>query len=147
MGLESIRQIVERRQRGPELPPQIETGNWKRRGINNAGEQWLCARRELMVLRSATERDGNSWLHVSLSRFNGTLPAWDEIKFVKDSFLASYEAYIVMPPPEHYIDAPPKEFIPAGMRTKEVLHLWARMDGKAALPDFRIELPNGGWSI
>lgn len=75
------------------------------------------------------ESDGEIWIHVSLCGRSGPkalyLPTYEDVKRVKQDFLGDAWAYQVFPDQRHYINQNPF-----------VLHLWARMDGAAVLPDF-----------
>lgn len=75
-------------------------------------------------------QDGNLWLHVSLCGRRGAdrfyLPDWEDIKRVKNDFIGRNEwAYQVFPDERQYVNDNPY-----------VLHLFARYDRSAALPDF-----------
>lgn len=87
----------------------------------------------LMVgLSAAIEQDGVPWLHLSLSKRSpngklraGLLPSWEEVKYAKDSFIGrDKEAIQVLPPESSYVNI------------FDVLHLWHRLDGTRAVPDF-----------
>lgn len=73
--------------------------------------------------------DGNLWLHTSATRRAGRsfeLPSWDDLKRVKNDFVGADKwAYQVFPDERQYVNDNPY-----------VLHLFARYDRAAALPDF-----------
>lgn len=74
--------------------------------------------------------DHNDWIHVSASGFKSTpnswfIPSWDDMKRVKHDFLQDKWAYVVFPSEKKYVNHNPY-----------VLHLYARLDGANALPDF-----------
>jgi len=74
--------------------------------------------------------DHNLWVHVSCCGRKGQtsfyLPSWEELKRVKNDFIGEDRwAYQVLPPAAEYVNQHPC-----------VLHLWALIDGKPALPDF-----------
>ena len=75
------------------------------------------------------ELDGEVWIHVSLCGRTGAkaffLPSYEDVQRVKHDFLGENWAYQVFPDERHYVNQHPS-----------VLHLWARMDGSPALPDF-----------
>lgn len=75
------------------------------------------------------EDDGHVWIHVSLcgrtNRGRFYLPSYEDVQRVKHDFLGEAWAYQVFPDERHYINQHPC-----------VLHLWARLDGESALPDF-----------
>jgi hypothetical protein len=74
--------------------------------------------------------DGEIWVHASVCGRKGRgefyLPDFNEIKRVKHDFIGPDRwAYQVFPSEKEYVNVNPY-----------VLHLYARMDGKPALPDF-----------
>lgn len=73
--------------------------------------------------------DGNIWLHVSVcgrtSRDGYYLPDWGELKRVKHDFIGDRYAYQVFPEEKDYVNT-----------CAYVLHLFSRLDGTMALPDF-----------
>ena len=83
----------------------------------------------LQAILSVERHDGHLWLHVSACGRTGErrfyLPSWEEMKRVKQDFLGDVWAYGVLPPARDYVNDHPS-----------VLHLFARMDGASALPDF-----------
>lgn len=90
------------------------------------GAAYLNKSLGLFVIRStAKEADGNSWIHLSVSR-RSRIPSYDDLKLVKKEFIGdTYHAYQCFVPSSEHINI-----------HKYVLHLWARSDGRAALPDF-----------
>lgn len=90
----------------------------------------IFVRGSIQVLWSVRhETDGNVWIHVSLCGRTGEhafyLPTYEDVKRVKHDFLGDAWAYQVFPDERNYINQNPY-----------VLHLWARLDGTPALPDF-----------
>lgn len=84
--------------------------------------------RKLVVICSASvEKDGKRWMHVSCSR-PSSLPTWEDLRLVKDTFIGrDKKAIQVLPPEAEYVNLHPN-----------VLHLWSCLDGDG-LPDFRKE--------
>ena len=88
-------------------------------------------RGSLQVIASLSRYDdGQLWQHVSVCGRTGPkrfhLPSWEDMKRVKrDFFGADRWTYQVFPPDGEYVNDHPC-----------VLHLFARWDGTAALPDF-----------
>jgi len=72
-------------------------------------------------------QDREIWLHVSACRRKpDELPTWEDMKRVKRDFIGQDGwAYQVFPSEDEYVNHHPF-----------VLHLFARIDGKAVLPDF-----------
>lgn len=74
--------------------------------------------------------DGRLWVHVSVCGRTGShrfyLPSWEELKRVKDDFIGRDAwAYQVLPAQVEYVN-----------HNEHVLHLYALLAGKPALPDF-----------
>lgn len=69
-------------------------------------------------------RDKKHWLHVSLS-YQNSLPSWDTVKLVKDTFIGPKKTALqVLPPDSDYVNIHPY-----------CLHLWHCLDGDVT-PDF-----------
>src|SRR5262245_15125362 len=74
--------------------------------------------------------DGELWLHISVCGRRGPdrffLPDWEDLKRVKRDFIGrDVWAYQVLPGEREYVNQNPY-----------VLHLFAKFDGRPALPDF-----------
>lgn len=80
-----------------------------------------------VIFTASLEDDGNEWIHVSVSRMDGRIPTWTDMCLIKHIFIATnrYACQIHPPKENNY-----------SLRGVEVLHLWARVDGKNSLPDF-----------
>lgn len=90
----------------------------------------------LRVIVDCTEKlDGNQWIHVSYSRKDWPPSHADTCK-VKAAFIGERYAYAVFPPADKYVNIHPN-----------CLHLWARLDGTPALPEFSEIVPGVGRSI
>lgn len=86
---------------------------------------WDVGGRKLAVICSAkVESDGKRWMHVSCSR-PSSLPTWDDLRMVKDTFIGDRKAIQILPAQAEYVNLHPN-----------VLHLWACLDDDG-LPDFR----------
>lgn len=78
------------------------------------------------------------WHHVSVSRYDGQVPEWRQLVYVKEQFITKARyAYQVFPPAEHYVNR------------AQVLHLWASLELKhgiagGVLPVFDGLLPTDG---
>ncbi|HEY1861518.1 MAG TPA: hypothetical protein VGG61_14250 [Gemmataceae bacterium] len=84
----------------------------------------------LQVIISVERYDDNQlWLHVSAVGRTGRtafyLPTWTQMKRIKEDFIGEKWAYSVLPPTADYVN-----------QNEYCLHLYARMDGSNALPDF-----------
>lgn len=88
-----------------------------------------------VIVSAAIEDDGYPWLHVSLSR-KKQLPAWEEIKYVKELFIGKDKyAYQIFPPTDKFVNIHPF-----------VLHLWHPLKHQP-IPEFSGILLNGVRSI
>ena len=103
----------------PKLPPR-----WTRHAM--LGATGFTHKSGLKVICSVSlERDGQDWLHVSVSRPD-QLPSWDDLKNVKNIFCGrDGKAILVFPPQAEYVNLNPY-----------VHHLWMPLE-KDPLPDFR----------
>src|SRR5262245_50954608 len=110
------------------IPPSWTMGDRARFG---AGDGAIFKRGTLQVICSLSrEEDGCLWVHVSacgrLGERRFYLPNWEEMKRVKNDFIGPDAwAYQVFPSAKDYVN-----------HHAYVLHLFARFDGKPALPDF-----------
>ena len=80
-----------------------------------------------VILTAMRYGDGRAWLHLSMSRRDGHLPSWRDLREAKDLFIGrDRKAIQVLPSANEYVNINPG-----------VLHLWCCLDGDP-LPDFRI---------
>jgi len=106
--------------------------------LEKRGDGWMLRQRYgglYVVIDCSVKKDGQEWIHVSYSRKKETPNHSDTIR-VKEAFLKDYYAYAVFPTAETYINIHP-----------HCLHLWARADGTAVLPEFSEILDDGRSSI
>lgn len=87
--------------------------------------RWVHRARGLTLIHSlAVEQDGNLWAHVSLSRHDGLMPTWEQLR---DAFreVCGKQALgvIVIPPEAEHVNI------------REVAHAWCCLSGRP-LPDF-----------
>jgi hypothetical protein len=80
-----------------------------------------------VIFSAGIEEDGKKWAHVSVSRYDKTVPSWLDLVEVRDIFLGRERLAIQVLAPwsEHYTFG----------RGTEVLHLWAPLDG-IPIPNF-----------
>jgi hypothetical protein len=101
------------------------------RMVESMDQGGVFVRGNIQVLFSlAREDDGRIWIHVSACGRRGPreyfLPTWEEMKRVKNDFLGEDAwAYQVFPSQKLYVNQNPY-----------VLHLFALLDNRPALPDF-----------
>ena len=106
--------------------------------VQKWGDGWACRQKDgglRVIVDCEIKDDGNEWLHVSYSRAKQTPTHADTIR-VKAAFLRDHFAYSEFPPPDKYVNIHP-----------HCLHLWARADGSAALPEFSAIVEGVGRSI
>lgn len=99
---------------------------WKcaQRGADGLGA-WKHGARGLGLIHSvATEQDGELWEHISLSRSDGAMPAWEQVRDVfREVCGPDALGIIVVPPKSEHVDL------------AEVAHVW-RCLSRRPIPDF-----------
>lgn len=111
----------------PELwtSPRVLPPAWVEVERQIDGSKYLNHRAHLAAIVSCQrETDGQFWIHLSVSH-RDRVPNWQELIETKQVFLGDREAYMVHPPKARYVNLHP-----------HVLHLFARLQGEAVLPDF-----------
>ena len=89
------------------------------------GNGFALMRGGLRVIVDCSEKaDGHCWLHLSVSRAK-EMPSHADMAIAKEAFLGDRYAYSVFPPKDKYVNI-----------HMFCLHLWARIDGEAVLPEF-----------
>jgi hypothetical protein len=93
---------------------------------------WLHDARGFGLIHSvAIEQDGELWEHVSISRRDGTMPTWEQVRDVfREVCGPEALGIVVVPPKDEHVDI------------AEVAHVW-RCLTRRPLPDFT----RGGRSI
>ena len=102
------------------------------------GDGWACRQKDgglRVIVDCELKADGNEWIHVSYSRAKENPTHADTVR-VKRAFLGDRYAYAVFPPESQYVNI-----------HAHCLHLWARADGSAALPEFSAIVEGVGRSI
>jgi hypothetical protein len=113
----------------PHLPMVIAPGWYREKSLCDT-QNWWRRSDGLVVINEIEYHDGQTWLHVSLSR-KDRLPTYQDQIDVKEQFVGlEAKAIQVFPPRSQHSNFHPF-----------CLHLYSRLDGDA-LPDFR---RNGGW--
>lgn len=82
------------------------------------------ARCSSVIVSCAAHDDGDEWVHASIAHEH-TMPLYEELKMLHAAVFGDGWAYQVFAPPSDHVNI--HEF---------ALHLWGRLDGKPALPDF-----------
>lgn len=104
--------------------------------IRQWGDGWAVQNGGLRaIIDCSIKADGNWWLHLSVSR-KAWNPTHDDMAIAKAAFLGDRYAYAVWPPADKYVNIHPY-----------CLHLWARLDGTAVLPEFSDIVPGAGRSV
>jgi len=83
------------------------------------------------VLSCAPVDDGNDWVHASIASTD-QLPTYADLKLLHHAVFGDGWAYQVFAPPDDHVNI-----------HEYALHIFGRLDGKPALPDFT----NGTGSI
>jgi hypothetical protein len=116
-----------------QIETRLKRNRWKLHtpGADGLG-RWTHGARGLGLIHSvALEQDGEIWEHISLSRSDGQMPSWNQLRDVFRE-IAGDDALgiIVIPPKAEHVDI------------AEVAHVWRCMS-RRPLPDFT----HGGRSI
>lgn len=134
-GNPSLEELDDQRRRYPVDPADVRAllarvpPSWTL--VETGWDGGLFRRGSMQVILSlALYDDRKLWVHVSCCGRTGArkyyLPSWDELKRVKHDFIGEDRwAYQVLPPLNEYVN-----------QHDCVLHLFAVLDGSAALPDF-----------
>ena len=106
-------------------PPRVLPASWREMASpTNHGRAWQ-SNRGLFVLVSIDELEGTEFVHLSVSR-KGRLPAWDELRAVKNLFIGrERQAMQVLPRESEWTSIHPY-----------CLHLWSNLSQPDWLPDF-----------
>lgn len=107
-------------------PERIVPPGWRKKSpLGSKTETWQNG--TSTVLRSVAEQaDGKLWMHLSMSRRDGKVPTWDQLRELKEMWAGDVEGYVVFPPKARYVNLHPG-----------VLHLWVCVDEpNGVLPDF-----------
>lgn len=88
------------------------------------GWRLLHRGRSSSVIVTAADHDGLYWVHASIAHVD-RMPSYEDLKLLHRAVFGSGWAYQVFAPPSDHVNI--HEF---------ALHLFGRLDGAAALPDF-----------
>jgi len=97
--------------------------------------------KNLFVIISKEVKEGQNWLHVSVSKRDlknrMTDISWDELREIKDQFIGDRYAYMVFPPKDYYVNI------------SHVFHLWSCLESEngKVLPEFSGIIEGLGRSI
>lgn len=80
--------------------------------------------RAVVVTCDLHDDDAAQWVHASMTG-DGRVPSYEELLLLHRAVFAGRWAYQVFAPPEERVDVLPHQ-----------LHLFGRLDGEPALPDF-----------
>jgi hypothetical protein len=80
----------------------------------------------IIVTHDIASDPGTDWLHASIAyREPNRFPSYGDLKMLHHAVWGEGHAYLLFVPTKEHINI-----------TRNVLHLWGRLDGKAALPNF-----------
>jgi hypothetical protein len=107
-------------------PPNVLPPRWcvEMVGHDNSCRYINYTQKLLAIVSCSRENDGHFWIHLSVSH-RDRQPNWQELAETKAVFLGDREGYTVHPPKRRYVNLHPN-----------VLHVFARLDDSAVLPDF-----------
>lgn len=90
------------------------------------GDGWSYVNRDqpISILISPDYHDDTDWVHASIAHAY-RMPTYDELKHLHQAVFADGWAYQVFAPPSDHVNI-----------HSYALHLFGRLDGKPALPDF-----------
>lgn len=80
--------------------------------------------RRSCIVTCAPDDDGTEWLHASITG-DGAVPSYEDLKAVHRAVFGAGWSYQVFTPPADHVNIHP-----------HALHLFGRLDGSPALPDF-----------
>jgi hypothetical protein len=78
-----------------------------------------------VIVSGWREPDGVEWIHASISCINGDMPDYADLKLLHRAAFGDGHAYQCFVPADQHINL-----------TENVLHLWGKLDGSPALPEF-----------
>jgi hypothetical protein len=100
-------------------------GDWlPPRPMGPDGWSYLHRRSDSSVIVTCALFDGVEWLHASISHPD-VMPSYDDLKLLHAAVFGAGWAYQVFAPPADHVNI-----------HQRALHLFGRLDGAAALPDF-----------
>jgi len=108
-----IRRVLGRREWG--IPEPYGPAGWLLRSTDRNGS---------VLVSLCPEEDGTTWLHASMSR-RGGVPSYEDMVRLHAAAFGDGWAYQVFAPPEAHVNL-----------HEHVCHIWGRLDGAAALPNF-----------
>lgn len=88
------------------------------------GWSYLHRREDSSVIVSCAPHDEHEWVHASIAHPD-RMPSYDDLKLLHAAVFGDGWAYQVFAPPSDHVNI-----------HQHALHLWGRLDGKPALPDF-----------
>lgn len=77
-----------------------------------------------VIVSCADHEDGDEWVHASIAN-TFTMPTYDDLKRLHRAVFRDGWAYQVFAPPSEHVNI-----------HRYALHLWGKLDGSPALPDF-----------
>ena len=77
-----------------------------------------------VIVTCAPQNDGHEWVHASVA-WADHMPTYEDLKWLHAAVFGDGWAYQVFAPPRDHVNI-----------HEYALHLWGRLDGTPALPDF-----------
>ena len=118
----------------------ICSDDWQPKYIKGAGKKVIFCQHEeleLKVMITEEKHNGYYWRHISVSRFDQTIPTYTDVTRIKSLFVGDDQTAIQVFPKksEHFT-----------IKETEVLHLFVPLQGQWKV-DFRRQLPDGSLTL
>ena len=109
---------------------------WLKARETPCGHYWVHMKLKLQVYQTVVEKDGQIWMHTSVSRPKKSsawkLPSYEDLARVRKVFVGDRPAIQIFPSSEEHVNL------------QNVLHLYTPLENASLnLPDFRIEVAPG----
>lgn len=88
------------------------------------GWRFIRAEQTGSIIITCAEHDGDEWIHASIA-YPTHMPRYEDLKLLHQAVFGDGWAYQVFAPPTDHVNI-----------HEHALHLFGRLDGKPALPDF-----------
>lgn len=121
--------LVARRGKFLDMPLRIAGWKLRQAGMDGLGILDNPSRNWRAVDSVCREEDGEIWLHLSMSRFDGHMPSWAQQRDTWWDFSQGIKGIVVVAPREDHISG-------AALTTVEVAHVWGCLTKPMPIPDF-----------
>jgi hypothetical protein len=121
---EGVLAVIEERKSRQVRLLQLRGWAWRYDGTDGVG-CWDLHHGLRLIHSVSREPDGEVWSHLSVSRRDNTLPDWYEVRDCQWLLYPDLTGLIVVAPGDEHVNV------------AEVAHVWTKLTGDAAVPDFR----------